>query len=209
MKELINIQHLLNAPKERRNEFGKYNYRSAEGILKAVKPLLNENGCILLLSDEIKEVGGRHYVEATATLINAEGDAFAVKGFAREEETKKGMDASQITGTASSYARKYALNGLFAINDGVDADRLNTSPGYTEKGQKGGKGEKVESQKVKAESGEVKTENEVSLAEAIAEMYATTSYNEVVACWNRYPQFRKIEEFKKACTEQGVKNPKQ
>lgn len=214
MKELINIQHLLNAPKERRNEFGKYNYRCAEDILKAVKPLLNENGCILLLSDEIKEVGGRHYVEATATLINAEGDAFAVKGFAREEETKKGMDASQITGTASSYARKYALNGLFAIDDGVDADRLNTSPGYTEKGQKGGKatqGENGEHNPSAAGGSSPKTgaQSEVSLAEAIAEMYATTSYNEVVACWNRYPQFRKVEEFKKACTEQGVKNPKQ
>ena len=221
MKELINIQHLLNAPKERRNEFGKYNYRSAEDILKAVKPLLNETGCILLLSDEIKEVGGRHYVEATATLINEAGDAFAVKGFAREEETKKGMDASQITGTASSYARKYALNGLFAIDDGVDADRLNTSPGYTEKGQKGGKATQGENAKVRTESGELNpsaaggsspktgAQSEVSLAEAIAEMYATTSYNEVVACWNRYPQFRKIEEFKMACTEQGVKNPKQ
>lgn len=217
MKELINIQQSLNAPKERRNEFGKYNYRSAEDILKAVKPLLLENGCVLLLSDDVKEMGGRIYVEATATLVNQDGVTFSVKGLAREEETKKGMDASQITGTASSYARKYALNGLFAIDDGVDADRLNTSPQYTEKAQKGGKAEKAS----QAESGEVNpsaadgsspktgAQSEVSIAEAVAEMYATNSYNEVVACWNKYPQFRKVEEFKKACTEQGVKNPKQ
>jgi hypothetical protein len=193
MKELIAIQAKLNAPKERRNEFGKYNYRSAEDILKAVKPLLNENGCVLLLSDEIYEFGGRFYVEATATLINAQSEKLSVKGFAREEETKKGMDASQITGTASSYARKYALNGLFAIDDGVDADRLNTSPAYTEKGQKDGKAKMPE----------------VTLEEAIAEMYNTKSYEEVVACWKKYPQFTKDESFVKACTEQGVKHPRQ
>ena len=186
MKELIAIQAKLNAPKERRNEFGKYNYRSAEDILKAVKPLLNENGCVLLLSDEIYEFGGRFYVEATATLINAQGEKLSVKGFAREEETKKGMDASQITGTASSYARKHALNGLFAIDDGVDADRLNTSPSYTEKGQKGGKAE-------------------VTLEEAIAEMHACKTLDAVKACWNKYPQFKNNEEFKRACTEQGIK----
>lgn len=199
MKELINIQQSLNAPKERRNEFGKYNYRSAEDILKAVKPLLNENGCVLLLSDDIKEMNGRFYVEATATLVNQDGVTFSVKGLAREEETKKGMDASQITGTASSYARKYALNGLFAIDDGVDADRLNTSPQYTER---------RESVKRKAEVLMVEMESKVSLAEAVAEMYAANSYAEVVACWNKYPQFRKVEEFKTACTEQGVIHPK-
>ena len=187
MKELIEIQAELNAPKERRNEFGKYNYRSAEDILKAVKPLLNKNGCVLLLSDEIYEFGGRFYVEATATLINAQGEKLSVKGFAREEETKKGMDASQITGTASSYARKYALNGLFAIDDGVDADSLNTSKEFTQK-------------KVKAAD-----KQEVTLEEAIAEMYATTSYDAVVNCWRKFPQYNKEETFKRACTEQGVK----
>lgn len=186
MKELIEIQAELNAPKERRNEFGKYNYRSAEDILKAVKPLLNKNGCVLLLSDEIYEFGGRFYVEATATLINAQGEKLSVKGFAREEETKKGMDASQITGAASSYARKYALNGLFAIDDGVDADSLNTSKEFTQK-------------KVKA------ADKEVAIAEAIAEMYATTSYDAVVNCWKKYPQFNKEGSFKRACIEQGHK----
>ena len=187
MKELIEIQAELNAPKERRNVFGKYNYRSAEDILKAVKPLLNKNGCVLLLSDEIYEFGGRFYVEATATLINAQGEKLSVKGFAREEETKKGMDASQITGAASSYARKYALNGLFAIDDGVDADSLNTSKEFTQK-------------KVKAAD-----KQEVTLAEAVAEMHACETLDEVKACWSKYPQFKSNDTFKQACTEQGVK----
>lgn len=133
MKELFDIQQKLNAPKDLYNKFGNYKYRSAETILKAVKPLLAEMKCILLLNDEIKEVGvsSRVYVEATATLINTAGEKVSVKAYAREEETKKGMDASQVTGAASSYARKYALNGLFAIDDGVDADRLNVSKQYT------------------------------------------------------------------------------
>lgn len=193
MKELIAIQAKLNAPKERRNDFGKYNYRSAEDILKAVKPLLNENNCVLLLSDEIYEFGGRFYVEATATLINAQGEKLSVKGFAREEETKKGMDASQITGTASSYARKYALNGLFAIDDGVDADRLNTSPSYTEKGRKGGKTEMPE----------------VSLDIAVAEMNAVKSRAEMNAVWAKYPQFKEDTQFRNACIEAGKKYPQQ
>jgi len=156
MKELIEIQNRLNAPKSRRNDFGKYNYRSAEDILKAAKPLLKELGCVLLLSDEVKEVGNaytfntqendsrsgkssasayngtRVYVVATATIINSAGEKLSVQGMAREEVAKKGMDAAQITGAASSYARKYALNGLFAIDDSVDADSLNTSAQYTE-----------------------------------------------------------------------------
>lgn len=193
MKELINIQFALNVPKNRTNKFGGYNYRSAEDILKAAKPLLKEHGCILNISDEIKEIGGRFYVEATATLINSAGETISAKGCAREEETKKGMDEAQITGAVSSYARKYALNGLFAIDDGVDADSLNTSKEFTEKGQKGGKAKMPE----------------VSLEEAIAEMYDTESYEEVVACWKKYPQFSKEESFKKACTEQGVKHPRQ
>ena len=195
MKELIAIQAKLNAPKERRNDFGKYNYRSAEDILKAVKPLLNENGCVLLLSDEIYEFGGRFYVEATATLMNAQGEKLSVKGFAREEETKKGMDASQITGTASSYARKYALNGLFAIDDGVDADRLNTSPSYTER-----------KPKVQASEGR---KQEVALDIAVAEMSSVKSRAEMNAVWAKYPQFKEDTQFRNACIEAGKKYPQQ
>lgn len=133
MKELINIQSKLNAPKGQYNAFGKYKYRSCEDILAAVKPLLADNGCTLTMSDTITEVGGRIYVMAEATLTNSTGEIATTTAYAREENEKKGMDASQVTGAASSYARKYALNGLFAIDDTKDADALNTSAEYTKK----------------------------------------------------------------------------
>ncbi len=123
MKHLIQIQNRLKAPKDKYNSFGKYSYRSAEGIMEAVKPLLKEYNCLLTVSDEVELVGDWHYVEATATFMDVEeGWQISVKASAREEPEKKGMDASQITGTASSYARKYALNGLFLIDDNKDAD---------------------------------------------------------------------------------------
>ena len=132
MKELQIIQSKLKAPKGNYNSFGKYKYRSAEDILEAVKPLLNEENCVLTLSDEIVSIGDRYYIKATCRLMNSEGQVIETSALAREEETKKGMDASQITGTASSYARKYALNGLFCIDDTKDADALNTSAEYTQ-----------------------------------------------------------------------------
>ena len=128
-EKLLNIQNELKAPKGQTNKFGGYKYRSCEDILEAVKPLLKANKCILILSDEIKEVGyeeqSRFYVEATASLIDCEDErniAIRNTAYARESKEKKGMDDSQITGTASSYARKYALNGLFCIDDTKDAD---------------------------------------------------------------------------------------
>ncbi|EOZ6761541.1 ERF family protein [Escherichia coli] len=117
--KLWTIQQTLNAPKNQRNNFGGYNYRSAEDILEAVKPLLQN--ITLTVSDEIVLIGNRYYVKATATLSDGE-DAIAVTAYAREEESKKGMDASQLTGATSSYARKYALNGLFCIDDARDPD---------------------------------------------------------------------------------------
>ena len=128
MKELINLQSELKAPKNQYNNFGKYYYRNAEDILEALKPFLKAQNCYLTLSDEIKEVGGRIYVEATVILINSEGNTITATASAREAETKKGMDDSQITGAASSYARKYALNGMFAIDDTKDADTTNEKP---------------------------------------------------------------------------------
>ena len=128
MKELINIQANLKAPKGQRNNFGKYNYRSCEDILEAVKPLLKSENSFLTLSDEIVNVGTRNYVKATATLYMPEDKTISVSASACEAEVKKGMDPAQITGAASSYARKYALNGLFAIDDTKDAD---TMPTYT------------------------------------------------------------------------------
>lgn len=126
-EKLLKIQTELKAPKGQYNAFAKYKYRSCEDILEAVKPLLKEHGIALVLEDEIVEVGGRNYVKATASItVAAEGDrAIAVTAYAREEETKKGMDGSQITGAASSYARKYALNGLFLIDDTKDSDATN------------------------------------------------------------------------------------
>ena len=125
MKELITIQSKLKAPKGQFNKFGNYRYRSCEDILEAVKPIISENNCTLVISDEIVCIGDRFYVKATATLKNVETNEteFSV-AFAREEDRKKGMDGSQLTGTASSYARKYALNGLFCIDDTKDADAL-------------------------------------------------------------------------------------
>ena len=120
------IQKELKAPKGQRNTFGNYNYRSCEDILEAVKPLAHEQGCIVTLSDTIVEVGGRIYVKATATITDGEG-IVSTDAYARESEEKKGMDAAQITGSSSSYARKYALNGLFCIDDTKDDDtRENT-----------------------------------------------------------------------------------
>ena len=126
MKELIAIQSELKAPKGQRNNFGNYNYRSCEDILEALKPLLNKHNCVLTLSDEMIEVGGRVYVKASVKLKSCGeiSDNVVVTAFAREPDMKKGMDSSQITGAASSYARKYALNGLFCIDDTKDADTM-------------------------------------------------------------------------------------
>ena len=117
--KLCEIQKNLVAPKGQFNSFAKFKYRSCEDILEAVKPLLGDS--ILTISDEIVLIGDRYYVKATAVLVDGTS-THKVSGYAREPENKKGMDASQITGTASSYARKYALNGLFCIDDAKDAD---------------------------------------------------------------------------------------
>lgn len=121
MEALINIQSRLNAPKNLNNKFGGYNYRSAESILEAVKPLLKEFGCQLTISDDIISAEGRVYIKATASITDGK-ETVSVNGFAREEESKKGMDSAQLTGATSSYARKYALNGLFCIDNNKDPD---------------------------------------------------------------------------------------
>lgn len=122
-KKLLNIQQELKAPKGQRNNFGNYDYRSAEDILTAVKPLLLKNKCVLTLTDNVVCVGSRNYVEAMAKLSDGV-ESIQVAAMAREAESRKGMDDSQITGATSSYARKYALNGLFAIDDTKDADTM-------------------------------------------------------------------------------------
>lgn len=128
LKQLSKIQQALKVPKGQLNSYGGYKYRSCEDILEAVKPILAENGAVLTISDEIVQLGDRYYIKATATLTDIVGDGLtvgksvSVSAYAREEPTKKGMDAAQITGSASSYARKYALNGLLCIDDTKDPD---------------------------------------------------------------------------------------
>lgn len=128
MKRLQEIQQKLKAPKDQYNSYGEYKYRSAEGILEAVKPLLKETNTVLTITDDIVQLGDRYYIVAKVVLFDAENnkEIHHCTAMAREQEIKKGMDAAQITGSASSYARKYALNGLFAINDVLDPDATNT-----------------------------------------------------------------------------------
>ena len=122
--KLIKIQNELNVPKAQFNSFGNYNYRSCEDILEALKPLLAKEKLLMTITDEIVEVGGRNYVKAIIKLSDGTKELI-YSAYAREEETKKGMDGSQITGASSSYARKYALNGLFLIDDTKDSDATN------------------------------------------------------------------------------------
>lgn len=126
LQKLLTVQTKLKAPKSQRNNFGGYNYRNCEDILEAVKPLLAEVKATIIVGDELVMIGDRYYVKATAKFVDCETkEVIENTGFAREEETKKGMDGSQITGASSSYARKYALNGLLAIDDTKDSDTTN------------------------------------------------------------------------------------
>lgn len=127
MVELQKIQRKLNVPKSLVNKFGGFNYRNAEQILEAVKPLLEEQGCVITLADDVILVGDRYYVKATATITNKQGQSVSTSALAREAHDKKGMDDAQITGAASSYARKYALGGLLLIDDGQDPDSEDNS----------------------------------------------------------------------------------
>ena len=178
---MVYIQTRLNAPKKQRNNYGNYNYRSCEDILEAVKPLLMETECILTIRDEIVQVADRIYVKATATLTTSAGKEYTTTAYAREAEAKKGMDESQITGSASSYARKYALNGLFCIDDNKDADALNVNKEYTEKPVK-----------VKR----TKDQDELpSVEKAIVEVQGCVSRAELTAVWNKYKTYQKDDKF--------------
>lgn len=188
MKQLQQIQQQLKAPKGQYNTFGKYKYRSCEDILESVKPILAAADCTLTLSDEIICLGERFYIKATATLTNSSGEAVSTTAFAREEETKKGMDASQITGTASSYARKYALNGLFCIDDTKDADALNTSESYTAKA------------KVPA--------NDAALEQAIFDLNESSDRTSFEQAWARHPEYHKNDTFRASAAKVGMRFPK-
>ena len=133
MERIINIQQKLKCPKNQYNGFGNYKYRSCEDILEAVKPLLAKENLALIINDELISINERYYVKATATIYDKDGKMIiSNNGYAREEENKKGQDGSQITGASSSYARKYALNGLFLIDDVKDSDTTNTGEGNSE-----------------------------------------------------------------------------
>lgn len=181
--QLAQIQSGLKAPKGQRNTFGKYNYRSCEDILEAVKPLLQERGLVILITDDIVQIGERYYVRATATIYDSEGSYISNSALAREELKRSGMDASQITGATSSYARKYALNGLFAIDDTKDADATN-------KGQD-------EPKPAKATAQPVAFTDEIRQALAKAQ-----SVQELVETFGRLPQaLRDSNEVKGYCAQ--------
>lgn len=192
--KLAKIQQTLNVPKSNYNEFGKYKYRSCEDILEAVKPLLNENKTALLLNDELVLEGGRFYVKATATLIDTESEeSISNTAYAREDEVKKGMDGSQITGACSSYARKYALNGLFLIDDVKDADTMDNRDGGEKKPETKPKTEKkrIGEKEVSAIIAKCKKEN-VDIAKVCA-MYkvkgltdfSESQYKNLVEYWEK------------------------
>lgn len=126
-EKLINVQNELKAPKSQYNSFGKYSYRNCEDILEALKPILLKHKAAVIITDEVVFIEGRFYIKATAKFIDIESSEIIESvAYAREEESKKGMDCSQVTGASSSYARKYSLNGMFCIDDTKDADTLNT-----------------------------------------------------------------------------------
>ena len=195
MKELIAIQSELKAPKNQMNKFGGYHYRSAEDILEAVKPHLAKHSCTLIISDTIEMLGNRFYIKATAKLANSAGVVVETTAYAREEEIKKGMDASQITGATSSYARKYALNGLFCIDDTRDADATNTH------------GKEVAQAKV-APAPQAQPNEELSLAGLLADFLQCNDRPALVAAWNKYKnteyEGQAREELRKRKVELGI-----
>ena len=176
-EKLIAIQRDLKAPKSQFNAFGKYRYRSCEDILEAVKPLLFREGVVLTIADDLLAENGRFYVKASATL-SYQDERICSSAFAREDETKKGMDGSQITGAASSYARKYALNGLFCIDDTKDADATNT-------------GEQQPAQ-------EQKPTQDDFYSQAMMELSLATTVEDLKKVWSKYKSLQNNEAFKKA-----------
>ena len=138
-EKLMLIQGELKAPKNNYNSFGGYHYRSTEDILEALKPLLQKHKAVIVIKDAVEHVGNRYYIKAEASIIDVEtGESISATAYAREDEERKKMDQAQITGSASSYARKYALNGLFAIDDTKDSDATNThgrEPNKADRGQ--------------------------------------------------------------------------
>lgn len=194
MKELVKIQSDLKAPKNQRNNFGGYNYRSAEDILEAVKPILKQEKCTLIITDEIVSIADRIYVKATVVLKNEKGETETTSAYAREPISKKGQDESQVTGAASSYARKYALNGLFCIDDTKDADALNTSKEYTQPSQQ----TQAAAQPQPTVKQAVQQKQVVGEAQYKGEIAACATMDALMAIWNKYPQLQGDKGFRDA-----------
>lgn len=197
MKELINIQSELKAPKSQYNSFGKYQYRNAEDILEAVKPLLKKNNCHLTITDEIILIGDRYYVKATAEITNGT-EVVVTSALAREEESKKGMDSAQLTGATSSYARKYALNGLFCIDDTKDSD-------YNNQGDKGDKGGQESTKQVPAPVKEVKQAPSVPpiTEDVLKEIADAQTSDDINKLWKKYVGLRANPDFKPLLTKRN------
>ena len=170
-EKLQQVQSDLKAPKNQYNKFGGYNYRNCEEIQEAVKPLLKAVKAALVVGDELVLIGDRYYIKATARFIDCEsGETVENTAYAREEQEKKGMDVSQVTGSTSSYARKYALNGLFCIDDVKDADNQNNASGGTGKGTSKGS-RKNDARKVQGQAGKV-TEAMIRTLQSMTERYS-------------------------------------
>lgn len=196
MKELVAIQGELKAPKNLYNKFGGYNYRSAESILEALKPLLTEKKCILTISDEVKLIGDRYYIEATATLSNGTEEV-STKAYAREEESKKGMDASQLTGSTSSYARKYALNGLFALDDNKDADDADNRDNGTKTATAKPTSKTISKEELPSDNFDAKAVTKI--------VEGMKSMEELKEYWNNNPNWQRIEIFKNIINNKSAK----
>ena len=206
-ESLVAIQSKLKAPKNQYNSFGKYKYRSAEDILEAVKPLLAEHNVVLNMSDRIELIGTRYYLVCTAKVIKGEEEIIS-EGRAREDESKKGMDGAQVTGASSSYARKYALNGLFCIDDTKDADTDEYAKQQAAPKQQAKQAAKP-AQPAPQPYPELDMEKEL-LAESEANQ--AQSSTELTAIWNKYtlkssphyhPAFSKEGVFRKAVAARG------
>lgn len=188
-KRVLNVQTALVAPKSQFNSFGKYKYRRAEDILEALKPLLKENELTLAMNDEPVIMGDRFYIKATVTVYH-EGDSFSVSAFAREGDSKAGMDPAQITGATSSYARKYALGGMFCIDDNADPDVTNTHGADTTATAKKG-----------SKKGTETPSGAPTLDDAIKALNGSKTREELDTVWNTYPQFQFEQSFIAAANE--------
>ena len=196
-RKLLNVQRDLKDPKSQRNTFGNYNYRSAEDILEAVKPLLTEQGLLMTITDMIEQVGERYYIKAKIIVTDGE-DTVEVTGYARESLNKKGMDDSQITGTASSYARKYAMNGLFLIDDTKDSD---SNENRTERENRAKKADVEAEREKQAKIAKLNTQFENGL-KAAKEKGAPM---ELLTEWNKLQKVQAIKEIAKWINENTEK----